>query len=73
MEKKNINRIELKNRIKYYRKLYKYTQWDLGKKLGVSKNTISAWEIGDFEPSLVNIFVLLEIFNCTFYDMFYVE
>ncbi len=60
----------LKNHIKEFRTKNNYTQGQLGIFLGVSKNTISMWEHGDFDPTLINICKLLDIFDCTFEELF---
>lgn len=58
------------NNIKEYRKMLNLTQGQLSYRLGVSKNTISSWENGFFNPDLDNIKKLLYIFRCSFEDLF---
>ena len=60
----------IKNRIKEYRAKNGFNQNQLGIILGVTKNTISCWEQGDFDPSLINICKMCDIFDCSFEDLF---
>ena len=60
-----------RNHIARYRYRHNFSQSDLAKLLGVSKNTVSSWETGVFFPTLPNIFALMEIFLCSFDDLFY--
>lgn len=41
------------------------TQEDLGKRIGVSKQSISNWEVGTSNIGSENIRKLVEIFNCS--------
>ena len=50
----------LNNRIKELRSTYNISQVELGKKLGVTKQTISNWENDNIQPS---IDMLLKIAN----------
>ena len=52
--------IMLNNRIKELRSTYNISQVELGKKLGVTKQTISNWENDNIQPS---IDMLLKIAN----------
>ena len=58
------------NNIKKYRKMFGYTQSELGIEIGVSKNTISLWEKGILEPNLKHIKELLRIFCTNFENLF---
>lgn len=58
------------NFIKQYRKALGLTQSQLASILGVSKNTVSHWEIGDFDPSVNAIFKLCSVFDCNFEELF---
>ncbi len=60
-----------RNHIARYRYRHNYTQALLASLLGVSKNTVCSWETGVFYPTLPNIFSLMEIFQCSFDDLFY--
>lgn len=59
------------NRIRSFRIERGMTQSDLAYLIGVTKNTISAYEIGTFLPCLVHIFDLIRLFDCSFEDLFY--
>lgn len=63
----------IKNHIREYRVKNGYTQSQLGDIIGVSKNTISQYELGYFDPCLTNICQLCDIFNCTFEELFEYE
>ena len=60
--------IILKKLIKI-RKLNKFSQIDLAKKLGVKSNTISQWESGKRRPDIEKLKKLAEIFNCKVDDL----
>ena len=60
----------IRNHIKEYRDKNGYTQSQLGDIIGLSKNTISEYELGHFDPCLKNICQLCIIFNCKFEDLF---
>lgn len=49
--------------IKILRKQNNMTQMDLAEKLGVTKQSISSWEIGSSKPSMYNIHQIDSIFN----------
>ena len=50
-------------KIQYYRKMNDYSQEDLAKKIGVSRQAISKWEGDDSIPDLVNGTKLCSLFN----------
>lgn len=58
------------SKIKEYRKKKKMNQTDLGKKLGVSQNTISGYENGEWEVSYDNLFKIADIFEISIDDLF---
>lgn len=47
------------------RKQYKFTQEQLGQKLGVTNKTVSKWEIGEISPDVTSLLLLSELFNIT--------
>lgn len=51
------------NRIKELRKSNNLTQYQLGKKLNVSQDTVSLWENGKSQPTAEYIILLAELFN----------
>lgn len=57
-------------KIKYYRKLNKLTQKELGLKIGVKHNTISSYENGTNEPDQDLLFSLAAVFNISINDFF---
>lgn len=56
--------------IRQYRLKYGYTQADLASLIGVSKNAISDYENGKMLPCLAVAFILVNLFDCTFYQLF---
>ena len=56
-------------KIQYYRKMNDYSQEDLAKKIGVSRQAISKWERDDSIPDLVNGTKLCSLFNITIEDL----
>lgn len=61
---------DVKNNIRYYRYQLNLSQTELGDLIGLSQNSISALENGEFLPSLRTILSLMAVFNCSFYDLF---
>lgn len=61
--------IEIGNRIKKLRKYNNISQKELGKKLGVKNNTISAYERGRISPGIDIIIKMSEVFNCSISDI----
>ena len=68
-----MSRIYFCNNIKKYRKMCGYTQKQLANLVGVSKNSISAFENGDYHPSAFVAYVLCEVLNVPFHDLFYIK
>ncbi len=61
--------MEFKNSLKKFRMDNKFTQDDLGKKIGLSGKVISKWESGYSMPDIDNIKKLCEIFDCEYADL----
>lgn len=51
------------DRIKFLREQQKLTQTELAKKLGITRSSVNAWEIGISVPSTQYIVELAEIFH----------
>lgn len=60
----------LENRLKEYRARLGINQSELGKRSGVSRQTISLIERGDYSPSVTLALKLAHIFNVTVEDIF---
>ena len=56
-------------RIKFYRLRSGMTQRELAVAVGVSVNSVSAWETFVFVPSLTHLCSLVDIFKCSFNDI----
>lgn len=61
----------LKNRLKEVRSEKKISQSDLAKMVGVSRNTISSIETGQFNPTAKLALVLCIALDKKFEDLFY--
>lgn len=67
MEKKLI----LKNKLKDIRKDKKISQQELADMVGVSRNTISSLETGQYEPTAKLAYILCIALDMKFEDLFY--
>ena len=63
----------LKNRLKEYRAALNVNQQELGRLAGVSRQTISLIERGDYSPSVALALKLAKICNVTVEDIFILE
>ena len=61
----------LKNRLKEYRKELNLSQDELARMVGVSRNTISSIETGQFCPTAKLAFVICIALDKKFEDVFY--
>ncbi|WP_129408394.1 helix-turn-helix transcriptional regulator [Marinitoga lauensis] len=63
----------MKNKLKVYRAMFDFTQEDLAKKIGVSRQTINYIEKGKYAPSVLLALKLAYVFNCKVEDLFILE
>ena len=63
----------LKNRLKEYRKELNLSQDELAKMVGVSRNTISSIETGQFCPTAKLALIICIALDKKFEDVFYFE
>lgn len=63
----------MKNRIRDLRAQKSWTQEDLAKAIGVSRQTINAIEKGKFDPSLPTAFRLSALFETSIEEIFEYE
>ena len=61
----------LKNRLKEVRAEKKISQQELADMVGVSRNTISSLETGQYEPTAKLAYVLAIALDMTFEELFY--
>ena len=61
----------LKNRLKEVRSEKKLSQQDLADMVGVSRNTISSLETGQYEPTAKLAYVLCIALDMKFEELFY--
>ena len=57
-----MGRDELKNRLKVLRAERNWSQQDLGRHLGVSRQSVNAIETGKYDPSLPLAFRIADVF-----------
>lgn len=67
------NDLILKNRIQEVRKEHKLSQSQLAEMVGVSRNTISSIETGQFNPTAKLALVLCIALDKKFEDLFYFD
>ena len=65
------NELVLKNRLKEVRALKKISQQELADMVGVSRNTISSLETGQYEPTAKLALVLAVALDMKFEELFY--
>ncbi len=65
------NELVLKNRLKEVRALKKISQQELADMVGVSRNTISSLETGQYEPTAKLAFILSIALDMKFEELFY--
>ena len=58
--------MNLSEKIAIIRKARKYSQEEVGEKVGVSRQTVSSWEKGEFEPTLDSIRAIAQVLNVSF-------
>lgn len=63
----------LYNRLKEYRAKINVNQTEMGKLVGVSRQTISQIERGDYSPSVTLALKIAKVFNVTVEDIFSYE
>lgn len=63
----------LYNRLKEYRAKIGVNQQEMGKLAGVSRQTISQIERGDYSPSVTLAFKIAKVFEVTVEDIFWYE
>ncbi len=63
----------MKNNIKVQRAIANITQAELAEKIGVSRQTINAMELGKYVPSTVLALKIAEVFGKTVNEIFELE
>ena len=63
----------MKNRIEEIRNIKGIKQDELGKMLGVSRQTISSLENGRYNPSIMLAYKIAKLFNMTIEEIFIFE
>ena len=67
---KKILVIKMKNKVKIFRAIHDITQEELGKELGVTRQTIIAIEKEKYDPSLILAFKMARYFKTQIEDIF---
>ena len=68
-----LNIMPLLNRLKEYRSRLNMNQTELGKKAGVSRQTISLIERGDYSPSVTLALTIAKVCGVTVEEVFYLQ
>ena len=63
----------MKNNLKVQRAIHNLTQQELAQKIGVSRQTINAMELGKYVPSTVLALKLSRLFKINVNDIFELE
>jgi putative transcriptional regulator len=63
----------MKNRLKELRQLYQWSQSDLARELGVSRQAVNGFESGKFDPSLDMAFKIANLLNVAIENVFIYE
>ncbi len=63
----------MKNRLKELRQLYQWSQSDLARELGVSRQAVNGFESGKFDPSLEMAFKIASLLNVAIENVFIYE
>ncbi|MUL36335.1 helix-turn-helix transcriptional regulator [Gloeocapsopsis dulcis] len=63
----------MKNRLKELRQLHQWSQSDLARELGVSRQAVNGFESGKFDPSLDMAFKIASLFDVAIEDVFIYE
>ena len=63
----------MKNRLKELRQLHQWSQADLARELGVSRQAVNGFESGKFDPSLDMAFKIANLFNVAIEHVFIYE
>lgn len=63
----------MKNRVQELRKASGLTQTELGFLCGLSQNSISSLEIGQYSPTAFNALKICQALGCKFEECFYLD
>lgn len=63
----------MENNVKYYRLLSGLSQSELGQKCGLSQNSISSIERGEFNPMLITANDIANALDVSIFELFYLE
>jgi DNA-binding XRE family transcriptional regulator len=63
----------MKNRLKELRQLHRWSQAELARQLGVSRQSVNGFESGKFDPSLEMAFKIASLFNVAIEEIFIYE
>jgi putative transcriptional regulator len=63
----------MKNRLKELRQLHQFSQADLAREIGVSRQAANGFESGKFDPSLEMAFQIAKLFNVAIEEVFTYE
>lgn len=65
--------VELRNRLKVFRAILNVNQQEMGRLCGVSRQTISLIERGDYSPSVTLALTIAKVCGVTVEEIFYLQ
>lgn len=63
----------MKNRIRVQRAMHDLTQQELAERLGVSRQTVNAVELGKYVPSTMLALKMARLFGCSVEELFQLD
>jgi putative transcriptional regulator len=63
----------LRNRVRELRARDQYSQTELGKRIGVTRQTIGLIEKADYQPSVILALKIAKVFDLTLEEVFWLE
>ncbi len=63
----------MKNRLKELRQLHDFSQADIAREIGVSRQAVNGFESGKFDPSLEMAFQIAKLFDVAIEEVFTYE
>ena len=63
----------MKNRIRVQRAMHDLTQQELAERLGVSRQTVNAVELGKYLPSTMLALKMARLFGCSVEELFQLD
>lgn len=71
MKKNSSSDIVLQNNIHLYRRMYNWTQEELGKRLGIDRLYVRRLERNEYMPRVTLLYKIAEVFNIPVQEVFF--